>query len=187
MESDTHIITKSIRITDNNSESYCEGKLICNNDIDAKDINCNNIIFNNGKTNYLTVNDNITANNININNATTKNITTNNISTNNINSKNISYNILCVIPQIVTIVSSCIIDIEKSIILIYAKGEGTVNINNKYNNSIVRIILTYQMNKTNIIVINIGLIKYKLRNVNDYIELLYHNDDYIYIGGNITF
>ncbi len=187
MESETHMTVKSLKVTDSETDTLFNSKIVCNNDMNiAGNVSCNEI------TGFTSIFDNIVANEkingkmILTTDIKTTNILTNDIYTEKIRTKFIDNDITCVKPQILTIYRSLIIEIEKSIILIHAHGEALINMNNKYNNSLIKFVIVSQQNKNNVITINTGLIKYKLRYISDYIELLYNDGNYVYIGGNIS-
>lgn len=91
------------------------------------------------------------------------------------------------IPQLINIKhSSTIVDISSSIIFLQASTSGIINLNigRHYNDVIIKIILKYKSEENIKIKIQLDKLSYcKMYEINDYVEILYHNNKFEFISG----
>jgi hypothetical protein len=135
-------------------------------------INGNIIILNNNREAFININQN---NEMNING--------------NLNCNNLFIeNFITIKPQTIKKISD-FIEINSSIVLLEINSViiTTLKINSDFNNILCKIILKKKKNKENTITINYNTDSFNLLNIGDYIELLYSNNNFEYISGNIKF
>lgn len=91
------------------------------------------------------------------------------------------------IPQLINIKhSSTIVDISSSIIFLQASTSGIINLNigRHYNDVIIKIILKYKSDEHIKIKIQLDKSSFcKMYEINDYVEILYHNNKFEFISG----